>query len=143
MQVFTAEVGPDIGRFRSASAFASWLKLCPNPEISGGKILKSKTGKNSSRMAAAFRMAAHSLLRSESALGDCFRRFRSRLGAPKAITAMAHKLARIVYHLVTTGQIFDPGTLVHQQEQQQKRRESRIRKEAARLGYKLVPAIAA
>jgi transposase len=139
IQVFLSEVGPDLSSFRSASAFASWLKLCPNQEISGGKVLKSKTGKNGSRMAKAFRMAANSLLKSESALGACFRRLRSKLGAPKAITAMAHKIARIVYHLVTTGESFDPIVLSKQQERQRVYREARVRKEAAHLGYKLVP----
>jgi len=140
LQVFLSEVGPDLRSFRGAAAFASWLKLCPNREISGGKVLKSKTGKNGSRMAKAFRMAANALLKSESALGVCFRRLRAKLGAPKAITAMAHKIARIVYHLVTTGEVFDPTVLLQQQEQQRLYRESRVRKEAAHLGYKLVPA---
>jgi transposase len=140
LQVFLAEAGPDLSSFRSASAFASWLKLCPNQEISGGKVLKSKTGKNGSRMAKAFRLSANSLLKSESALGACFRRLRTKLGAPKAITAMAHKIARIVYHLVTTGQPFDPDVLLKQQDQQRIYREARVRKEAHLLGFNLVPA---
>ena len=140
LQVFLSEVGPDLSSFRSASAFASWLKLCPNPEISGGKVLKSKTGRNANRMAKAFRLAANSLLRSESALGACFRRLRARLGAPKAITAMAHKIARIVYHLVTTGQPFDPTVLVNQAEQQRAYRMARVKKEAANLGLRVVAA---
>jgi transposase len=140
LQVFLSEAGPDLSAFRSASAFTSWLKLCPNPQISGGKVLASKTGKNANRLAKAFRMAANSLLKSESALGVCFRRLRAKLGAPKAITAMAHKLARIVYHLATTGELFDSAILVRQQEQQRKYREARLRKEAAHFGFKLVPA---
>jgi transposase len=140
VQVFLSEVGADISRFRSPSAFASWLKLSPNREVSGGKVLKSKTAKNGSRMAKAFRMAANSLLKSQSALGDCFRRFRTKLGAPKAITALAHKLARIVYHLVSTGEPFDAAILLRQQEQQQVYQEMRIRKAAGRMGFKLVPA---
>jgi transposase len=140
IQVFLSEVGPDLSSFRSASALASWLKLCPNQEISGGKVLKSKTGKNGSRMAKAFRMAANALLKSKSEPGACFRRLRTKLGAPKAITAMAHKIARIVYHLVTTGESFDPIVLLKQQERQRIYREARVRKEAAHLGYKLVPA---
>ena len=91
-------------------------------------------------MAKAFRLCANSLLRSESTLGICFRRLRAKLGAPKAITAMAHKLARIVYHLVTTGKSFDPGVLAVQQERQRLYREARVRKEAAHLGFNLVPA---
>ena len=116
IQVFLSEVGPDLSSFRGASAFASWLKLCPNREISGGKVLKSKTARNGSRMAKAFRLAANSLLRSESALGACFRRLRAKLGAPKAITAMAHKIARIVYHLLTSGESFNPTVLLKQQD---------------------------
>jgi transposase len=139
IQVFTAEVGPDLNRFRSASAFASWMNLSPRRDVSGGKVLRGKKDKNGNRLAAAFRMAANSLLKSESALGDSFRRLRGRLGAPKAITAMAHKLARIVYHLISTGQSFDPGVLANQQETQIKRRQARVRKEAARLGFQLVP----
>jgi len=140
LQVFLSEVGPDLSRFRSASAFASWLKLSPNREVSGGKVLKTRTERSGSRMAKAFRMAAHALLKSQSALGDRFRRFRTKLGAPKAITAMAHKLARIVYHLVTTGEAFHPAILLQQEEQQRAYQESRIRKAAARFGYKLVAA---
>lgn len=139
LQVFLSEVGPDLSAFRSASAFASWLKLSPKPEISGGKVLKSKTGKNGSRMAKAFRLTANSLLRSESTLGACFRRLRTKLGAPKAITAMAHKIARIVYHLVTSRESFNPIVLQNQQQRQRIYREARLRKEAAHLGYKLVP----
>jgi transposase len=142
MQVFLSEVGPDLSSFRCASAFASWLKLCPNQEISGGKVLTARTGKNSSRLAKAFRLAANSLLKSESALGLCFRRLRTKLGAPQAITAMAHKIARIVYHLVTTGELFDQTILLRQQEQQRNYRESRVRKAAAHLGFKLVPTYA-
>jgi transposase len=140
LQVFLAEAGPDLSSFRGAAAFASWLKLCPNQKISGGKVLSTKTGRNANRLAKAFRLAANSLLKSQSALGVCFRRFRAKFGAPKAITAMAHKLARIVYHLVTTGELFDPTILLRQQEQQRKYREAHLRKEAAHLGFKLIPA---
>jgi transposase len=102
-------------------------------------VLTAETGKNANRRAKAFRLSANSLLKSQSGL-VCFRRFRAKFGAPKAITAMAHKLARIVYHLVTTGKRFDPTILVRQQKQQCKYREARLRKEAAHLGFKLVPA---
>jgi transposase len=139
IQVLTAEVGTDLGRFRSASAFASWMGLSPKPEVSGGKILRARTAKNPNRVAMAFRMAANSLLKNQSPLGDCFRRLRTKLGAPKAITAMAHKLARIVYHLIKNREAFDDQIFVQQQEQQRRRREARIRREAASLGYQLTP----
>ena len=106
-QTLFGEIGPDFNKFRSASAFASWRGLCPDNEISGGKVLWVGTRKVKCRAATALRMAAQSLHHSKSALGDFYRRMRAKLGAPKAITAAAHKLARIIFYLVTTAQEFD------------------------------------
>jgi hypothetical protein len=78
VQTFVAEVGPDLSRFRSASAWASWLGLCPDNQISGGKILSSRTRKVDNRLAAALRMAAESLCRDKSYLGQYYRRMRAR-----------------------------------------------------------------
>ena len=93
-QTILAELGPDLSQFRSAAAFSSWMGLCPNNEISGGKVLRAGTRRVKNRVAVALRMAAQSLQGSQSALGAFYRRMRTRLGAPKAITAAAHKLAR-------------------------------------------------
>ncbi|MGH8337216.1 MAG: transposase, partial [Gammaproteobacteria bacterium] len=82
---FLAEIGPDLSKFRSASAFASWLGLCPHNDISGGKVLAVKTRRVNNRAALAFRMAANSLHRSKSWLGGFFRRMRTKLGAPKPL----------------------------------------------------------
>ncbi|MGB7848675.1 MAG: IS110 family transposase, partial [Candidatus Acidiferrum sp.] len=90
-QTLFGEIGPDFSKFRSASAFASWMGLCPDNDISGGKVLWVGTRKVSCRAATALRMAAQSLHHSKSALGDFYRRMRAKLGAPKAITAAAHK----------------------------------------------------
>jgi transposase len=95
-QMPLTEVGPDLSRFPTAAAFSSWLRLCPNPRISGGQILSSTTRPTKNRLALALRMAAQGLHRSQSFLGDYFRRMKSRMGTPKAMTAVAHKLARIV-----------------------------------------------
>jgi hypothetical protein len=102
VQTVVGEVGPDLSRFRSAAAFSSWMGLCPDNEISGGKILRAGTRKVKNRLGAALRMAAQSLQHSQSAMGEFYRRMRSKLGAPKAITATAHKLARIIYPMLTT-----------------------------------------
>jgi hypothetical protein len=133
-----AEVGPDISKFRSASAFASWLGLCPHNDISGGKVLSVKTRHVNNRAALAFRMAANALLRSQSSLGDYFRRMRAKLGAPAAITATAHKLARIVFHMLATREAYDEAILRNNERGFRVRAEARLRAQAKALGYSVV-----
>jgi transposase len=135
-----SEIGPDLSKFQSASAFASWLGLCPHNDISGGKILSTKTRHVNNRATLAFRMAANALFRSQSPLGDFFRRMRAKLGAPKAITAAAHKLARIVFHLLSTRQAYDETILGKNERQYRARAEARLRAQAKALGYKVVAA---
>ena len=138
-QTLFGEIGPDFTKFRSASAFASWMGLCPDNDISGGKVLWVGTRKVNCRAATALRMAAQSLHHSKTALGDFYRRMRAKLGAPKAITAAAHKLARILFHLVTTGQEFDDSHFAADQLRYQKRQEAKLRAKVKALGFQLVP----
>lgn len=135
---FLAEIGPDLSKFRSASAFASWLGLCPHNDISGGKVLAVKTRRVNNRAALAFRMAANSLHQSKSWLGDFFRRMRTKLGAPKAITAAAHKLARIVFHMLTARQPYDETIFAVREQQSRTRAEAKLRTQANALGFHLV-----
>jgi len=97
------------------------------------------TRKVKCRAATALRLAAQSLHHSKSALGDFYRRMRAKLGAPKAITAAAHKLARIIFHLVTTGQEFDDSRFAADQLHYQKRQEAKLRAKAKTLGFQLIP----
>ena len=138
-QTLFGEIGPDFTKFRSASAFASWMGLCPDNDISGGKVLWVGTRKVNCRAAKALRMAAQSLHHSKTALGDFYRRMRAKLGAPKAITAAAHKLARIIFHLVTTRQEFDASHFAADQLRFQKRQEAKLRAKARALGFQLIP----
>jgi transposase len=138
-QTLFGEVGPDFTKFRSASAFASWMGLCPDNDISGGKVLWAGTRKVKCRAATALRMAAQSLHHSKSALGNFYRRMRAKLGAPKAITAAAHKLARIIFHLITTGQEFDDSHFAADQWRYQKRQEDKLRAKAKAMGFELIP----
>ena len=131
------EVGRDLSAFRSASAFASWLGLCPDNRISGGKILRAKTRAVNNRAATELRMAAQALSRNSSWLGQFHRRMRTKLGAPKAITATAHKLARIVHHMLTTGQAYDESVFAQQELENQRRKEHQLRLQARKLGFVL------
>jgi transposase len=136
--VLFAEIGPDLSRFANASAFASWLGLCPDNRISGGKILSVRTRVVKNRAAMALRMAAQSLHGSQSYLGNYYRRMRAKLGTPKAITAAAHKLARVVYHLLTTGQSYQESTFAHCEIRHRIHMEARLRRHARDLGFDLV-----
>jgi transposase len=139
-QTLLAEIGPDLSRFEDGSALASWLGLCPDNRISGGKVLSVKTRKVKNRAATALRVAAQALHHSQSFLGHFYRRMRAKLGAPKAITATAHKLARIIYHMVTTGQAYDETICAQNELQNRQRLEARLRKQARELGLQVVAA---
>ena len=89
-----------MSRFPNEAHFASFLGLCPDNQITGGKVFRRSTRHVENRAATALRMAATSLWRSKTYLGAKFRRWQARLGAPKAITAMAHTLARLVYRML-------------------------------------------
>lgn len=138
VQTILSEVGLDSTRFPTVKHFSSWLGLCPGTRITGGKVKSSQTRNVVNRAANAFRMAAFSLSRSHSALGAFYRRLRSRLGAPKAITATAHKLARLFYQMWTTsGEYADPGMDYYEQRYHE-RVVSNLKKKAQSLGFELV-----
>jgi len=143
IQVLLGEIGPDFSKFPTASAFVSWLGLCPNNEVSGGKVLRTRTRKVKNRTALALRLAAQSLHHQQSALGAFYRRMRAKLGAPKAITAAAHKLARIIYHLVTAGQSYDESIFILAEKKHAARRMTNLTRQARELGYELAPIPAA
>jgi len=84
-------------------------------------------------------MAAQSLQHNQSALADFYRRMRAKLGPPKAITATAHKLARIVYHLITKREAYDDSVFVKAEEKYQQRMKNRLNAQAKALGFTLVP----
>ena len=137
-QTVIAEAGADLSAFPSEKQFASWLGLCPTNQQSGGKIMNRRTRKVVNRATVALRNAARTLLRSQSYLGAQYRRLRTRLGAPKAITAMARKLACLFYRLIKHGQQYvDQGTEYYET----RYREQQIRslaKRAQKLGLQLI-----
>ena len=139
VQIIISEVGVDMSRWNTEKQFASWLGLCPDNRVSGGKVLKRGTRHVVNRAATALRLAAWSLIRSQSALGANFRRLRSKLGAPKAITAMAHKLARLIYRMMKFGtEYVDKGMTAYESRYQQQQMKW-LAKQAASLNLQLVP----
>jgi transposase len=139
VQAIIAEVGLDATRFPTSKHFTSWLGICPGSKISGGKILSSKTRKVVNRASNSFRIAAQSLANSQTALGGFYRRIRSRSGAPIAITATAHQLARIFYHLWTTGEDFVAAGVDAYEQQYQQRIVKHLKQRAKQMGFELVP----
>jgi transposase len=133
-QTIIAEVGVDMSRFPSEAHFASFLGLCPDNQITGGKVLRRGTRHVENRAATAFRMAATSLWRSKTYLGAKFRRLRARLGAPKAITAMAHMLARLVYRMLRYGEQYVDKGMKYYEEKYREHEIRSIQKKANDLG---------
>jgi len=136
--VLLSEAGNEVSKFPTAEHFASWLCLCPDNRRSGGRHLSSATRTGANRLATALRLAARSLHRSETALGDWYRRLKAKLGSGGAITATAHKLARILWAMVKHRQPFDPARFGNPALRRQ-RKESALRRAAKELGYVLQP----
>jgi transposase len=134
-----SEIGPDLGRFDTVKHFCSWLGLCPGAKISGGKVLSAKTKRSTNRVRQALKMAAMSLSHSDSALGAFYRRLCSRMDKPSANTAVAHKLARMVYFMLTRGEAFVDEGQQHYEEQQRQRSVAALKRRAAALGFNINP----
>jgi transposase len=132
-----SELGTDFTKWPTVKHFTSWLGLCPNWKKTGGKVQSSSTRQGKNRAAAALRLAAWSLMRSQSYLGAYLRRQRARLGAPKAITATAHKLARILYNLMRHGIAYMRKEEAAYAEQVRERLEKQLQRRARELGYEL------
>jgi transposase len=138
-QTILSEVGLDMSRWKTEAHFSSWLGLRPDNRISGDKVLGRGTRRVVNRAATALRQAANTLLRSRSYLGAQFRRLRTKLGAPKAITAMAHRLARLVYRMLKYGQAcVDKGTEYYEHRFREQQIQLLTRR-AAKFGLQITP----
>lgn len=133
-----SEIGTDLSHWPSVKHFTSWLCLCPGTHNSGKKQGSGKTRRSANRAAATLRLAAQALYRSDSALGAFLRRKRAQLGMPKAITATAHKLARIVYVMLTQKIAFTSKSAAEYEKHYHERVLDQIKRRAKTLGYKLI-----
>jgi transposase len=138
----TSEVGFDMTPWKTVKHFSSWLSLCPGTSISGGKVLSKKVKRHANRAAQAFRLAAASLTRSQTALGAFYRRIKARHGGQQAVNATAHKIARIYYTMLTKGAAYvELGQQAYEQLFHE-RRLAHLQTQAKTLGLQLVPCAA-
>jgi len=134
-----SEVGRDMSRWPTAAHFVSWLGLCPDNDISGGKVLWRGARRTKNRAGTLFRLAAHALHRDQTPMGDYLRRMKAKLGPAAATTATAHKIAIIFYTMVNKQVEYDASLWAHRDHMREKRLEARLHKQAAQRGYRLVP----
>lgn len=140
IQAVLSETGVDMSPWKTSGHFTSWLGLCPHNDISGGKVLRTKTRKTQNRANTALRLAAQGLHHSDSWLGAYYRRQRSRLGAPKANIATAHKLARIIYFMLKHQTEFVDLGASNYEIAHRSRQLRGLQQKARALGFQLVPA---
>ncbi len=136
-----SEVGTDMSRFPTIKNFTSWLGLCPGTKITGGKVMSGKTKRVANRAAQALRLAAAALRSSKSALGAYFRRMCSRMDKPKTVTAAAHKLARLIYTMLTKGEEYTDQGQDYYEERYRERALRALSQRAAKLGMQMVPIV--
>ncbi len=133
-----SEIGTDVSSWPTVKHFSSWLTLAPHNDISGGKVLRSRTLKAHNRAGQAFRLAAQAVGRTQTALGAYFRRMRAKHGPQKAIVATAHKLARIFYFMLKHRKPFHDIGVEEYDKRERQRELARLQKKAAQLGFTLV-----
>jgi transposase len=133
-----SEIGPGVARFASVKKFCSWLGLCPNWKKTGGRVRSSRTRRGVNRAAQALRLAAQSLHHSQGALGGFLRRMKGRLGVQAALTAAAHKLARIVYLALKHGMTYVRQGQQEYEAQQREKQIKALRRKARQLGLEVV-----
>ena len=133
-----SETGTDMSRFATVGHFTSWLGLCPGTRITGGKVMSGKTKRVTNRAAQALKLAASALRSSQSALGAYFRRMCARMDKPKAVTATAHKLARLIYTMLTSGEEYTDRGQDYYEERYRQRVLRNLARRAEKMGMKLV-----
>ena len=133
-----SEIGSDMARFKTAGHFAIWLGLRPGTQITGGKVMSSKTKRVANRTAQALRLAAAELRTSPSAVGAYYRRLCSRMDKPKAVTAAAHKLACLIYTMLTKDEEYTDQGHAYYEERYREQILRGLQQRAHKMGMKIV-----
>lgn len=138
-EIILSEIGTDMSRFPTVKHFCSWLGLAPHNDISGGQVLRSRTLKTHNRAGQAFRQAAASVTRSQSAFGAFYRRKRAQLGPLQALVATAHKIARAVYFMLKERAAYQDIGAEGYEQKRAERELADLQRKAAKLGFALTP----
>ena len=136
--VILSEIGFSVDAWKTEKHFASWLGLCPGNKISGGKILETKTKPCANKAAIALRLAVTNLGRSQTSIGAFYRRMAAKLGKPGAVTATAHKLARLIYAMMKKGTEYVEAGVEKYEAEYKKRVLRNLARRAKILGLELV-----
>jgi transposase len=139
LQTILSEIGTDMSKWPTVKHFCAWLGLAPKNDISGGKVLRSRTMKVKNRAAQALRLAAQSVAKTQTAIGAYYRRLCARKGPSQAIVATAHKLARIIYFMLKDHEAFRAMSAEEYDKSQRDRALKSLNRQARRLGYVVVP----
>ncbi len=136
-QIIISEIGTDMSRFPTEKNFCSWLGLAPHNDITGGKVIHSRTLKTHNRAGQAFRMAAGSVMWADCAFGAFYRRQKARLGPAQAAVATAHLIARVVYRMLKYQVEYEPLSVQEYEKHYREQQIKYLEKKAARFGFQL------
>lgn len=130
---FIAETSIDMSKWKNYKHFCGWLNLAPNSKISGGKVLSSRRMKKKNRAGLILKQAASTLSGSKDPLGDYYRKMRARLGGKGAVTATAHKMAKIIYTMLSRKTEYSPETITVNQQKYKEEKIKKLEKQIAKL----------
>ena len=138
-QTILSEIGTDTSKWPTAKHFCSWLGLAPRNDITGGKVIRSRTGKTKNRAGQAFRLAASSVTRANCAFGAFYRRKKSQIGPAQAIVATAHMIARTVYFMLKNQVEYIHVSAKSYDQRYRKQQIRYLHRKATKLGFQLIP----
>ena len=139
--IIVSELGVDFSMFPTAGHLCKWAGLCPGDNESAKKKKTMRITKGNPRIKSVMVQCAWAATRCKNFfLRDWFYRLRARRGTKKALIAVARKLLAMVWHILTTGEIYEETRYEKTKKNQEDRRKQRLKTEAAKLGFKLVPA---
>ena len=139
--IIISELGVDLSTFPTAGHLCKWAGLCPGDNESAGKKKSTRITKGNPRIKSVMVQCAWAATRCKNFfLRDWFYRLRARRGTKKALIAVSRKRLSIVWHILMTGETYEETRYEETKKNQEERRKQKLKAEAAKLGFKLIPA---